>query len=422
MKKGDSFIFAHLFVYACPFILFGVFLCPSLTQLKEGLIGIISSDSALAFDAFHFGLGPGFVNAGLCFLLVVTLLKIFDTGAAGKHFASSFIVAGYSFYGENILNILPMICGVFLYSRVKKEPFKNHVVTSMFSTCMAPFVSYIFLKVQGPVFLRLLAAFAVGCLLGFLAADILSYAFSIHKGYNLFNMGFAAGICCTLIATLFRFLGFTYAKNALPVTGGNNLLLGTFFGLIYLSMIIEGFFLNGKSFKGLKELLKQTGKAPVDFFSTASFPVTLINMGGCGLMATAYVFLVGGQINGPVISCIWTISGFAAFGMHMANMPWSILGIVLGSFIFKYDLGSTGILTTTLNSACMAPIAGDFGPIFGMITGLIHVNVAPNISFLHGFLCLYNNGFAAGFVAYIMLMLHTLYKNLFRLKTPAAKE
>ncbi|MBQ1900400.1 MAG: hypothetical protein II153_05785, partial [Erysipelotrichaceae bacterium] len=65
MKKEDNFIFAHLFAYAILFIGFGLFLCPSFTQLKEGLIGILSSDSALAFDAFHFGLGPGFVNAGL---------------------------------------------------------------------------------------------------------------------------------------------------------------------------------------------------------------------------------------------------------------------------------------------------------------------------------------------------------------------
>ena len=413
MKKEDNFIFAHLFVYAILFIGFGLFLCPSFTQLKEGLIGILSSDSALAFDAFHFGLGPGFVNAGLCFLLVVTLLRIFDgKTAAGKHFASSFIVAGYSFYGENILNILPMIFGVFLYSKLRKEHFGNHVVTSLFSTCMAPFVSYIFLTVQGPVILRLLAAFATGALLGFLAADILSYAFSIHKGFNLFNMGFAAGICCTLVASVLRLFGFTYAKNTIELTGGNNLLLGTFFGLIYFSMIIEGFFLNGRSFKGLKELLHQTGQAPANFFASSSFPVTLINMGGCGLMVTAYTLLVGGQINGPVISCIWTIPGFAAFGMHMLNIPWSIIGIALGSFIFKYDLSATGILTTTLNSACMAPITGQFGPVFGMITGLIHINVAPNISFLHGFLCLYNNGFAAGFVSYIMLTLNTFFRAL----------
>jgi hypothetical protein len=47
-----------------------------------------------------------------------------------------------------------------------------------------------------------------------------------------------------------------------------------------------------------------------------------------------------------------------------------------------------------------------------MITGLIHINVAPNISFLHGFLCLYNNGFAAGFVSYIMLTLNTIFRAL----------
>ena len=51
----------------------------------------------------------------------------------------------------------------------------------------------------------------------------------------------------------------------------------------------------------------------------------------------------------------------------------------------------------------LAPIAGQYGPVWGFIAGCLHMAVVLNTSFLHGGMNLYNNGFAAGLVCVIMI-------------------
>jgi NCAIR mutase (PurE)-related protein len=53
-------------------------------------------------------------------------------------------------------------------------------------------------------------------------------------------------------------------------------------------------------------------------------------------------------------------------------------------------------------STGLAPIAGDYGIIFGIIAGMIHLPVNISLSQLHGGVLLYSNGFAAAFTAVII--------------------
>jgi Protein of unknown function (DUF1576) len=51
----------------------------------------------------------------------------------------------------------------------------------------------------------------------------------------------------------------------------------------------------------------------------------------------------------------------------------------------------------------LAPIAGRFGWHWGLLAGFVHSSVAQTVGQLHGGLVLYNNGFAAGLVAAVLL-------------------
>ncbi|HOC80907.1 MAG TPA: DUF1576 domain-containing protein, partial [Bacilli bacterium] len=47
----------------------------------------------------------------------------------------------------------------------------------------------------------------------------------------------------------------------------------------------------------------------------------------------------------------------------------------------------------------LAPIAGQFGLIYGLLAGFLHLLISPYALLLQGGFDLYNNGFTAGLVA-----------------------
>ena len=51
----------------------------------------------------------------------------------------------------------------------------------------------------------------------------------------------------------------------------------------------------------------------------------------------------------------------------------------------------------------LAPIAGQFGPLAGVLAGMLHGAIVMCTSPMYGGLNLYNNGFSAGWVAIFMV-------------------
>lgn len=56
-----------------------------------------------------------------------------------------------------------------------------------------------------------------------------------------------------------------------------------------------------------------------------------------------------------------------------------------------------------LFSTTLAPIAGEFGILMGILAGFLHSSVALNVGIVYGGMNLYNNGFAGGIVAIFMV-------------------
>ena len=66
----------------------------------------------------------------------------------------------------------------------------------------------------------------------------------------------------------------------------------------------------------------------------------------------------------------------------------------------------------------LAPIAGKFGLIYGLIAGFLHLLISPYAFILQGGFDLYNNGFVAGLVAGVIAVIaqHIPLKIRFRTK------
>ena len=170
-------------------------------------------------------------------------------------------------------------------------------------------------------------------------------------------------------------------------------------------MLVGGLYLNSWTLNGYGALIKHSGQLSTDFLTTNGFSVTLINMALLGFVSTFYVLFHGGEINGPAIGGILTVVGFGAFGKHLRNVIPILIGVTLMGYINGYDMSATSVVIAGLFGTTIAPIAGRYGTLIGILAGALHLSVVSNTGYLHGGINLYNNGFAGGFVAAIMIPL-----------------
>ena len=98
-------------------------------NVLTGILKIITSPAVLITDFLVIGgIGAVFLNAFLIFIFNFTLTRLLKIEITGLVIASFFTVFGFSFFGKNILNILPFYFSFFLLFRAFLSP-----LTSLFT-------------------------------------------------------------------------------------------------------------------------------------------------------------------------------------------------------------------------------------------------------------------------------------------------
>jgi hypothetical protein len=398
----ESFILRVVAAYAAAFVAFGLAV-DGPAEVARGLFAILSSRDTLLTDYFGIGgIGGGCVNAGLLTLLACLTYHRAGAKITGASVACLFLVLGFALFGKNLLNVWSIVLGVWLYARFRGEAFATHLNTAFFGVALSPIFSEILFSSALPLPVSLPLAIATSLVIGFILPPAAAQLFKAHMGFSLYNMGFTAGLVGTLVVALYKSYGFV-PDPVFVWTTGNNLLLGTFLSLVFASMLAVAFWLDRGTFAGLKKVIATTGQSPTDFIEVAGFGPALANMGVCGAIAMAYILAVGGDLNGPVIGAIFTVVGFAAFGKHPRNIVPVMAGVFLGSLAKPWGADAPSILLAALFGTTLAPIAGRFGWYWGVVAGFIHSSAALTVGPVHAGLNLYNNGFAAGIVASVLV-------------------
>ena len=372
-------------------------------QIFDGLIRIVTSRSVLITDYMEVGgVGATLINAavvGMFSLLVQLYVRVRPNGSTVM---AMWLTTGFAMFGKNIFNMLPISLGVWLYSRHKKEPFMNYTLVFLLSSTCTPVVSGISFHPMLPLYVGLPLGIFVGIVVGFLFAPISAFTNRIHGGYNLYNMGFAGGIISTFIVSGFASVGFPM-ENELLWSTGNNLPLAVLLYLICLGLIAYGLFAKGYFEKpDYRRILRSSGRLVSDFLVLAH-NTAYCNMGLLGILAITLVLVYGAALNGPTIAGIFTVIGFGAFGKHLRNVLPVLVGAVFCTYINRLEIAHPSNILAVLFSTGLAPIAGQFGWIWGILAGFLHVNTVLHIGFLNSGLNLYNNGYAAGFVAILLV-------------------
>lgn len=367
--------------------------------LINGLINIIVEPDLLISDYIGVGgLGSALINSGLTTLFSIFLLYRFNMPITGVSVAAIWLVSGFSFFGKNIFNFWIILSGVWLYAKYQREKFQKYIYIGLLSSSLSPIVTFLTFRINFPIYINLTIGILVGLFIGFIMPPLASYMLRVHQGFNLYNIGFTAGVVGTVFISIARSYGISIEERFIW-SNGYNKILAIYLFYLFLSMLLFGFLLNKFSFKGLANIYDYPGRLVTDFIILEGFGATLLNMGINGIVVTSYVLLIGGELNGAVIAGIFTVVGHSSFGKHLKNIIPILLGVIIGSMTKIWSINEPEIVLAALFGTTLAPIAGEFGWGYGILAGFIHSSVVLNVGYLHGGFNLYNNGFAGGIVA-----------------------
>ena len=136
-----------------------------------------------------------------------------------------------------------------------------------------------------------------------------------------------------------------------------------------------------------------------------------MNMGIVGLIGMFYIEIVNGDYNGATLGGLLTMIGFASFGKQPKNIFPVMLGVYLATIFSPFPANAPGALLAALFVTTIAPLAGNYGFLIGVLAGFVHLSVVHFTGILHGGLNLYNNGFTGGLVATAFVGIINGYKD-----------
>jgi len=386
------------------YFIVAAFIVDTPREILNGLISIIRSRDILITDYIEIaGIGASLVNSAIISLIYVFYLMYNKVTPIGSTIMSFWMLSGFSFFGKNLFNIWPVVLGGYLYSKFRREHFTKYAVVTMLATSLSPAVSQIAFEERIPLPLGLLLGFALGVFLGFIMSPISDNAMHSHHGYNLYNVGFAAGIIAIMIRVVLKAFGMDISPVFIWNTD-STATLSVFLIIIFVFLILTGLYCGKENRENLLALSKRTGRSVSDFYLDYGASC-YINMGVLGILSTLTVILIGGHINGPIMGGIFAVAGYGCYGKHVKNTVPIMVGCLIGGGLMEINGHYPSAMLAVLFGTCLAPIAGTFGWKWGLVAGFLHINISMNIGEFSGGMNLYNNGLAGGLVVMFLLPL-----------------
>ena len=406
-------IYCAVFGISTLFVLIA-FLFDDPSQLFFNYYTILTSRCALVTDYIALaGIGASLMNAAIMGYFYLSLLIALKREADGKLVAGLFVAMGFSLFGKNIFNTLPIFIGVLLYTRFYRVKFSSLFSSAIFSATVSPLVSEVafFGGWTNPA--KIIVAYAIGMFIGFIFPVVIEASKRMHRGYCLYNAGAAGGFIAIFFAGILRSAG----KDIVPGQywdTSNTLLMSSIAYTVGVSMILLGVIADkpANALSKFRHLLNERDVNENDYLSKYGY-TCFINIGLMCIAATSIMLVLGVPINGPVLGGIFTVAGFSANGKHLKNTLPIFLGSIIATHMGPFASTSISYPLAILFSTGLAPISGKHGWFWGVLIGFLHVTVASFTGSICGGLNLYNNGFAGSFVAITFVPMIVFFKELY---------
>ena len=372
-------------------------------SIFSGYCKIVLSSGILITDYLAIGgLAATLFNVVTLVFVYYILINSLSIKISGPIFAGLLTIAGFAFFGKNILNTAPILFGTYTYSYVNKINIKNVIIIVLFSTGISPIVSFTMFHTGLPYLISVPLGVLMGFFTGFILPPFAAHTVKFHSGYDLYNIGFAMGILALVYTAFFKAFGIIVETQSFVNDSYHTILLILLlvFSLIF---ILIAYLIDKRVHKKYFLIMEKSGRLVTDFVRDVGLAPTMLNIGLMGILSITFILVLNIKISGPVVGGVLTVIGFAAFGKHIKNSIPVMLGVTLAAFLSHYSLNSVGVVIAIFFGTALAPVCGRYGFVIGFFAGFVHFFVVQATSPFQGGFDLYNNGFAAGFVAAIFI-------------------
>ena len=443
-----AMFFVMSFVYGAVFQKIGV------DQIFKDFVTILHTPAQCTQDMYGISVAGTYFNMGMCCLLMLVYiiccggLNSVNSGTV----AAFFLTVGFSSWGMNVLNMLPLMLGMQVYALIKKKTPASMMNLGIFATAIAPIMSEVILRwpgayttvnEEGKVVAQLASTGqfpfqATGIILAFVIAILFCLFYppmcakapNFHFGCDLFNAGPPAGFLCLMtIGFLMKVpnAGSIAFNTGTTVSNGKGYAGIEVFEFILISYLIVflicfilGMMLDKNALKNYGKLIKDSGHG-ADFVEKYGIGATLLNFAFYGIFILAFYTCMrhffGAKFGGGIAGVVWCAYTWVAAGAHPLNVLPIGIGYVLISLVstrlfpalhIGADAGRLGMDTVAILIAFsyatgMAPISGKYGVIWGIVAGMMHFAIVTLIPLQYDFFNFYNGGFTAGVVAFVLI-------------------
>lgn len=406
MKKIDqtllstTFIFIFLLSFGLIITLAAFFLA-SPQILISGMRQIIYSPSNLITDYVQIaGVGPAFLNSGL-----LTLSSLFILRKHRHHFCSLTVsvimmLAGFSFFGKNIVNSAPIVLGCLIYLKIHHSKRQDLLVMGLLSTCLSPIVSTIYCAPNHFFVSAKLIALIVGLLIGYVSLPIFEFFKAHTKELNLYNMGFSAGMIGIIgNLTTKNILAIEMVPHSLAFEHHPSLLyfLIALFTIPILANLC--FYLLSSTYsKHLLDLKK------------------ILRFSLHGFLGVFVPLILNVPLSGILVGAILTFAGFSMYNFKLRYFLFPVLGVLLvAQFIYR-DTASTNNIVIILFASTLSPMTRKHGLLAGTLAGFLFSLITRNSQYLAAGINLYHCGFAGGVTVLLLDFIRRLFYRNLRIK------
>jgi len=405
-RESHNIIMAVILLVSLAFLIAGLF-AGDMAELPAGLARIYTSPAPLVTDfTVTGGLGPALCNGGIMGLCVFLLYKFTGFVPGGGAFGAFFLSVGLGLFGKTPLTLAPFVLGGWLYARSRKEPFRLILQYPIQAAALSPVVTVLAFK-YGFSLTGLVSGLLIAIAMGFLITPVAVHTRSMHRGFDLYNVGLAAGFMGVAFFSIYRSVyllpngkGDDYLLLSGTLGGDHRLFFCLFFGGMFLLMILAGLALD-KSLRPFWELRRHTG-LDVDFATEYGMGAVLCNMGLVGLMMLGYMLFAGASFNGATAGALICALCWTGNGANTRNIFPVLVGYLFASWFMVVPLNSQYLCISVCYATGLAPLAGRYGGICGICAGMLHAFLAGVTANMHGGFNLYNGGFTAGLTALVL--------------------
>ena len=393
--------------------LIGAVLAPDMSEMFSGLGRICTLPAQLTKDYFKPELGSisgSMLNYFLVGAVCCALMFLPGAKVNGGTVLGYFLTLGFCSYGMSIINILPLMFGVAVYSLIKKQPFGKNLNFFMFATAIGPLITEVLFRypsateVHGITFMGILLALIIGVVFGCAMPALCAHSPGFHKGYDLYNAGPAAGFLCFLIyAVLYKTAGVEAPAIGADLGDGNWTFVNVFCIITFALCVVFGFLLGGM--KDYGKLFTDSGYKS-DFTAKYSVGANLMNVGIYGLFIVLYYNLIGAKFTGPTMGAIFCMlccccNGATPLNVFPIMIGYVIMGLLNKAGVTAFAVNAQAIVVGLCFASGLAPISGEYGIIAGAVAGMLHYCLVTSVPAIHGGFNLYNGGFTAGIVCFL---------------------